>query len=70
MEKILEEMRLSAQKAAEELSECAKLKKGDILVVGCSTSEACGDVIGTNSNYDAATAIFEGKGDISCRTVL
>lgn len=60
MENLLEEMRLSAQKAAEELIQCGSLKKGDLMVVGCSTSEACGDLIGTNSNYDAAKAIFEG----------
>lgn len=43
-----------------ELCEVAKLKKGDILVVGCSTSEVVGSKIGTNSDPDTAVEIFEG----------
>ncbi len=41
-----------------ELYEEAKLKEGDIIVVGCSTSEVVGSRIGTNSNYDVAGEIF------------
>ncbi len=41
-----------------ELCEKAKLKSGNIVVVGCSTSEVVGSVIGTNSNYDVAGEIF------------
>lgn len=37
----------------------AGLKSGDILVVGCSTSEICGSKIGTDSNFEVATAVFE-----------
>ena len=57
---MLEKIKKEAQALALELIEEAALKKGDIFVVGCSTSEVCGDKIGTNSNYEAATAIFEG----------
>ena len=46
--------------AAAEIIEKAKLEKGDILVVGCSTSEVMGDKIGTNSSPDTAKEIFEG----------
>ena len=42
-----------------ELYEKAKLKKGDVLVVGCSTSEIVGSKIGTNSNPDTAKTVFE-----------
>ncbi len=41
-----------------ELCKIAKLKKGDIVVVGCSTSEVIGCKIGTNSNQDVAQEIF------------
>ena len=41
-----------------ELCEEAKLKEGDIVVVGCSTSEVVGAQIGTNSNFDVAGEIF------------
>lgn len=43
-----------------ELVQAAKLKKGDILVVGCSTSEVVGSRIGTNSDVDTASEIFDG----------
>ena len=43
-----------------ELCQAAKLKQGDILVVGCSTSEVVGSKIGTNSDPDTALEIFEG----------
>ena len=43
-----------------ELCQVAKLKKGDILVVGCSTSEVVGSKIGTNSDPDTALEIYEG----------
>ena len=42
-----------------ELYQEAKLKKGDIVVVGCSTSEVVGSRIGTNSSYDVAGEIFK-----------
>ncbi len=57
---MFENLKEEALKAVTELAETAKLKQGDIFVVGCSTSEVCGDKIGTNSNYDAAAAILEG----------
>ena len=43
----------------EELIEKTKLKKGSILVVGCSTSEIVGSKIGTNSNPEAAKEVFD-----------
>ena len=48
------------QKVADELIKTAKLQKGNILVVGCSTSEVVGDKIGTNSSPDVAEQIFDG----------
>lgn len=42
-----------------ELFEKAKLKKGNIVVVGCSTSEVVGSKIGTNSNPEIAGEIFK-----------
>ena len=46
------------QAVTEELIEKAALKAGQILVVGCSTSEVLGSKIGTNSNPDTAKEIF------------
>lgn len=44
--------------AIQELSQQAKLRAGQIVVVGCSTSEVVGSKIGTNSNPDVAGEIF------------
>lgn len=41
-----------------ELGEKAKLKAGDIVVVGCSTSEIIGSTIGTDSRPDVAGVVF------------
>ncbi|MBO7345147.1 MAG: TIGR01440 family protein [Clostridia bacterium] len=54
------DIKLQCENAVKELIEVAKLKKGDILVVGCSTSEVVGSKIGTNSNPDTAGEIFDG----------
>ncbi len=42
-----------------ELCEVAGLKAGDILVIGCSTSEVLGDKIGTNGSEDVAEQIYD-----------
>lgn len=44
---------------SEFLSE-ARLGRGDILVIGCSSSEVVGEKIGKGSDFNAAKAIFEG----------
>lgn len=46
--------------AVEELVKVAKLKAGDVLVAGCSTSEVRGNKIGTDSDPDTAKEIFDG----------
>lgn len=57
---MFEKEKKQAYDAASELCEKAGLKSGQILVVGCSTSEILGDRIGSNSNFEAAEAVFEG----------
>ena len=49
----------------DELGQKANLKHGDIVVVGCSTSEVLGSKIGTNSNPETAKLIFEALHDYS-----
>ena len=55
-----EEIREQAKTAVSELVETAKLKQGDILIVGCSSSEVVGLHIGKGSDINAAGAIYEG----------
>ena len=49
--------------AVAELCETAGLKEGNVVVVGCSTSEVIGSKIGTNSNPDVAGEIFSALHD-------
>ena len=55
-----EEYRAAAAAAAAELAEKAKLRPGQILVVGCSTSEVTGHRIGSFSAPEIGQALFEG----------
>ncbi len=59
----MEQIYLQTKAAAQELVEKAKIKPGQILVVGCSTSEVLGAKIGTNSSPDTAGQIFAALGD-------
>lgn len=42
-----------------ELIEESKIKRGQILVIGCSSSEVLGTKIGKGSSFEAAKAIFD-----------
>ena len=49
-----------SKQAVTEILEKARLKKGDIFVIGCSSSEILGDQIGTATNLDSANAVYDG----------
>ena len=49
-----------ARQAVNELLAEAKLKKGDVFVVGCSSSEIVGGHIGKDSSLEAARAVYAG----------
>lgn len=53
-------IREQAKQAVTELLDAAKLEQGDLLVVGCSSSEVIGSKIGSNSSLDTAKELFEG----------
>ena len=55
-----EEIKNQAKTACQELVETAKLHSGQILVVGCSSSEIMGHRIGKASDINAAEAVYEG----------
>ena len=58
--KQIEEIKKEAYDAAKEIITAAKLHKGDLFVVGCSTSEVGGGKIGTASSPELADAVFNG----------
>ena len=55
-----EDIKQAARKAISELLEQAKLQHGEIVVVGCSSSEIVGEKIGKGSTPDAANAVLDG----------
>ena len=55
----LENIKAQIKAAMDEIIERSLVKKGDIFVVGCSSSEVIGGNIGKNSSYEAAKVIFE-----------
>ena len=57
---MLTEITLSAGALVQELLEVAHLEPGDLVVVGCSTSEVAGHQIGTTPGPDIAAAILKG----------
>ena len=56
---MFEEIKKQAETAVKELIEIAGLTEGDLLVIGCSSSEIIGETIGKGSSLDAARAVFE-----------
>ncbi|MCQ5128664.1 TIGR01440 family protein [Butyricicoccus faecihominis] len=56
----LNEIQAQCAQAAAEVCDQAKLRAGDLLVVGCSSSEISGEKIGTHSSVEVAEAAFEG----------
>ena len=57
---MLNKIKEQAAAALRELIEVAGLQEGDLLVIGCSSSEVLGEKIGTASSMDAAGAIIDG----------
>lgn len=54
-----EEIKKAVETAIVEILENTSLKKGDIFVIGCSSSEILGSKIGKGSSFEAARIVFE-----------
>jgi len=54
-----ERIKQQAETAIRELLEKSNLGKGDIFIIGCSSSEIKGEHIGRGSDIDAAKAVFD-----------
>lgn len=55
----LEEIQSQLQAVLEELYEATSLEQGDILVMGCSSSEVAGGQIGTYSSEEIGLCLFQ-----------
>ena len=64
----MDQIYLQTKAVVEELGEKAGLKAGQILVVGCSTSEVLGAKIGSNSSPEVAKYIFKALQEYSAET--
>ncbi|SEP56717.1 TIGR01440 family protein [Lachnospiraceae bacterium NE2001] len=58
-EELIEQISNDASNVIKEVIDKAKLKAGQLFVIGCSSSETIGEHMGTASSKDAAEAIFE-----------
>lgn len=63
-QELLEEIRQQAAQAAAELVEAAHLRRGQIVVIGCSSSEVVGRKVGSWSTPEVGQAIFEGLSSV------
>lgn len=54
------EIEKQSERAAQELLEQARLKPGQLMVIGCSSSEIVGAHIGKGSSLEAAQAVYAG----------
>ena len=61
---ILQQIRQDAAAAAEQLVAAAALHRGQIVVVGCSSSEAVGRRVGSWSTPEVGEAIFQGLSSV------
>lgn len=59
-----EQLAAQARSAMTELCDIAKIRPGQIVVVGCSTSEIVGAKIGTDSNVEVAEVVFQALYDV------
>lgn len=56
----MSDLTTQARTAVQELVDAAKLRPGQLLVIGCSSSEIVGSRIGKGSSMDAAQAVWDG----------
>lgn len=57
---MLDTIKSQAQQVITEFIQASHIKSGELLVIGCSSSEIMGNVIGKASSIDAAKSIFDG----------
>lgn len=64
MENFLNQVKEQVKTALKELVSAGNLKEGSIVVIGCSTSEVAGSVIGKDGSLETANAIYDAAAEI------
>ena len=67
---MLDKIKIEIETALKALLDAAHLEEGDILVIGCSTSEVLGHKVGTFSSLDVGRALFETVYPILCENKI
>ena len=66
VKELYEQVEKEGYLAATQILEAAGVKKGNLFVIGCSTSEVAGAKIGTYSSPNLAKALFQGLYKAAC----
>ena len=61
---LLAQIEQESAAAAKQLAEAAHLRKGQIVVVGCSTSEVVGRKVGSWSTPEVGQAVYQGLNSV------
>ena len=61
---LVKQIEKEAAAAAKELCKAAGLQKGQIVVIGCSSSEVIGKKVGTHSTPEVGSAIYKGLNSV------
>ena len=67
---LTETVRAQTRQAVAELLAAARMRAGDIFIIGCSSSEVVGQRIGRGSSMEAAQAVWEGAAPLLAESGL
>ncbi len=63
-EDLIKQIKADAAAAAKELLLAANLQKGQIVIIGCSSSEVVGKTVGSHSTPEVGKAIYDGLNSV------
>lgn len=66
----IDEIKVQVSKAVQEVINARAVSKGSIFVIGCSSSEIAGGLIGHASNEDIGKAVFEAANDVCIKNKM
>ena len=67
---MIETIKEQVKSAVREVCEASKIQKGEIFVIGCSSSEITGGTIGKNSSEEVGKAVFDSAYEVLKEKVI